>query len=96
MDWTTLQDSAAWLWLDAHQDWLGPLIAGIAFIESFALIGIIVPGVVLLYITAFLAGSGAAPSSTPKARPAPQRASVLRSVLSWTTSSKPVAMTAAT
>lgn len=64
MDWNTLQDSAAWLWLDAHQDWLGPLIAGIAFVESFALIGIIVPGVVLLYIAAFLAGSGAMPVTT--------------------------------
>ncbi len=64
MDWTTLQDSAAWHWLDSHQDWLGPLIAGIAFIESFALIGIVVPGVVLLYIAAFLAGSDGLPIIT--------------------------------
>lgn len=59
MDWTTLQDNAAWQWLAAHQDWLGPLITAIAFVESFALIGIVVPGVVLLYIAAFLAGNGA-------------------------------------
>ena len=58
MDWTALQDTTAWHWLSAHREWLGPLIAGIAFVESFALIGIIVPGVVLLYIAAFLAGSG--------------------------------------
>jgi undecaprenyl-diphosphatase len=64
MDWTTLQDSAAWQWLASHQDWLGPLIAGIAFVESFALIGIVVPGVVLLYIAAFLAGSDALPIGT--------------------------------
>lgn len=59
MDWNSLQDSAAWHWLITHQAWLGPLIAGIAFIESFALIGIVVPGVVLLYIAAFIAGTGA-------------------------------------
>lgn len=47
-----------------HQAWLAPLIAGIAFIESFALVGIVVPGVVLLYIAAFLAGSGTLPLST--------------------------------
>jgi undecaprenyl-diphosphatase len=64
MDWAALQDSTAWQWLAAHQDWLGPLIAGIAFIESFALIGILIPGVVLLYICAFLAGSGALPLAT--------------------------------
>ena len=64
MDWITLQDSAAWQWLASHQDWLGPLIAMIAFIESFALIGIIVPGVLLLYIAAFLAGADALPIGT--------------------------------
>lgn len=64
MDWNTLQDSAAWHWLASHQDWLGLLIAAIAFLESFALVGIVVPGVVLLYIAAFLAGNGALPLST--------------------------------
>jgi undecaprenyl-diphosphatase len=64
MDWTTLQDSAAWHWLSTHQAWIGPLIGGIAFIESFALVGILIPGVVLLYIAAFIAGNGALPLGT--------------------------------
>ena len=59
MDWNSLQDSAAWYWLTEHQAWLAPIIAGVAFIESFALIGVVIPGVVLLYIAAFIAGTGA-------------------------------------
>lgn len=61
MDWTALQQHPAWEWLAAHQDWLGLLIVAIAFIESFAVLGVIVPGVVLMYIAAFLAGSGGLP-----------------------------------
>lgn len=42
----------------ANPDWLAASIALIAFVESFAIVGIIVPGVALLYVVAFLAGSG--------------------------------------
>jgi membrane protein DedA with SNARE-associated domain len=59
MEWEAIQATASWQWLMAHQHWLGGIIIGIAFIESFAVIGIIVPGVVLLAAAAFIAGAGA-------------------------------------
>lgn len=53
-----LHNSLAYHWLHAHEDWLGISIAVIAFVESFAIVGIIVPGVVMLTIAAFIAGTG--------------------------------------
>lgn len=43
-------------WLSAHPGWLGFAIFAIAFIESLAIAGIIVPGVALLFAVAALAG----------------------------------------
>jgi len=45
--------------LVAHPGWVGTAVLLIAFVESFAIAGIIVPGVALLAMTAFAAGSGA-------------------------------------
>ncbi|CAM3455881.1 VTT domain-containing protein [Parendozoicomonas haliclonae] len=45
-------------WLAAHQQWLAFIIGLIAFAESLALVGIILPGVVMLFSAATLAGSG--------------------------------------
>jgi undecaprenyl-diphosphatase len=59
MEWEAIQATESWQWLIAQQDWLGGIIIGIAFIESFAVIGVIVPGVVLLAAAAFIAGAGA-------------------------------------
>lgn len=42
----------------AHSDWLGAAIVITAFAESFALLGIIVPGVAILSAAAFVAGTG--------------------------------------
>lgn len=58
MDIQELQNSLAYHWLHAHQDWLGVSIAVIAFVESFAIVGIVVPGVVMLTVAAFIAGTG--------------------------------------
>lgn len=58
MDWHQLQQTPAALWLDANQDLLGPAIIAVAFIESFAILGIMVPGVALLAAAAFIAGTG--------------------------------------
>jgi undecaprenyl-diphosphatase len=59
VDWDSIQATSYWQWLLAHQDWLGWLVFALAFVESFAIIGILVPGVVLLAAAAFIAGSGA-------------------------------------
>lgn len=53
-----LRSSDLFLLLTAHPEWVGAAIAAIAFVESFALIGILVPGVAMLAIAAFVAGSG--------------------------------------
>lgn len=45
--------------LAAHPAWVGTTVLIIAFVESFAIAGVIVPGVALLAMTAFAAGSGA-------------------------------------
>lgn len=45
-------------WLGVHQDWLAFVIGAIAFIESFAVVGLFVPGVVMLFAAASLAGTG--------------------------------------
>jgi undecaprenyl-diphosphatase len=57
LDPETLRDSSLWLWLADRQVWIGPVVCAIAFVESFAIAGVVVPGVALLAITAFAAGS---------------------------------------
>ncbi len=44
-------------WLSTHPNWVMLSIAFIAFIESLALAGIVVPGVLLLFLVAVLAGN---------------------------------------
>ncbi len=44
-------------WLNAHPQLIAATLAAMAFIESLAMIGVIVPGVALLFATAALAGS---------------------------------------
>ncbi|HEX5841494.1 MAG TPA: bifunctional DedA family/phosphatase PAP2 family protein [Pseudomonas sp.] len=46
------------LWLTANPQWLGLAIFLIACIECLAIVGILVPGVALLFAVAMLAGSG--------------------------------------
>lgn len=46
-------------WLGAHPQWLGLAIFIIACVECLAIAGIIVPGTVLLFAVAAMAGSGA-------------------------------------
>ena len=46
-------------WLQVHQDWLALMIGVIAFLESVAVIGLLLPGVVMLFTAASLAGGGA-------------------------------------
>ncbi|WP_455230168.1 VTT domain-containing protein [Geopseudomonas aromaticivorans] len=46
-------------WLGAHPEWLGLAIFLIACIECLTIVGILVPGTVLLFAVAALAGSGA-------------------------------------
>ena len=44
-------------WLSSHQSWLGPVIFAIALLESLAIAGLLVPGVVLLFAVTAIAGS---------------------------------------
>lgn len=44
-------------WLSQHQDWILITIAAMAFLESLAVVGIIVPGVALLFAAGTAAGS---------------------------------------
>lgn len=44
-------------WLAEHQNWILIAIAGMAFLESLAVVGIIVPGVALLFAAGTAAGS---------------------------------------
>lgn len=53
-----LRSSALWDTLHANPEWIGLAILLIAFIECFAIAGLIVPGVVFLYAAAFIAGGG--------------------------------------
>lgn len=58
----------AWLdsitsWLSANPSWLGAAIFIVAFIECLAIAGIVVPGTVVLFAIAALAGSGVLPLS---------------------------------
>lgn len=48
-------------WLGAHPEWLGLAILLIACSECLTIVGIVVPGTVLLFAVAALAGSGALP-----------------------------------
>lgn len=55
---------SAWLdsltgWLTSHPEWLGLAIFLIACVECLAILGIIVPGTVLMFAVAAMAGSGA-------------------------------------
>ena len=45
------------LWLKGNPEWIAVGVFGAAFIESFALIGIIIPGVVLLAVISGMAAS---------------------------------------
>lgn len=45
-------------WLSANPDLIAISIAAIAFIESFAIVGVIVPGVMMLAAASFVAGTG--------------------------------------
>ena len=51
--------SIAQNWLEQHPAWVAGAIALVSFAESFAILGIAVPGVALLGAAAFVAGSGA-------------------------------------
>lgn len=53
-----IKASSLWLTLHAHPEWVGVAIALLAFLECFAIVGLVVPGVVLLYAAAFIAGGG--------------------------------------
>ncbi len=53
-----LRATPLWEMLHAHPEWVGLAIALIAFVECFAIAGLIVPGIVLLYAAAFVAGGG--------------------------------------
>ncbi len=46
-------------WLEVHQQWLALAIGLIAFLESLVLVGLVLPGVVMLFAAATLAGGGA-------------------------------------
>ena len=59
MDAQILQDSALLQLLADYPQWVALAIALIAFVESLALVGVVVPGVAMLAAAAFVAGSGA-------------------------------------
>ncbi len=46
-------------WLQSHQDWLALIIFLIALLESLVVVGLVVPGVVMLFAAASMAGGGA-------------------------------------
>jgi len=45
-------------WLTVHQQWVAVAILAIAFLESLAIAGIVIPGVLLLFGVSAVAGSG--------------------------------------
>ncbi len=53
-----IRATSLWQTLHAHPEWVAVAIALLAFIECFAIVGLIVPGIVLLYAAAFVAGGG--------------------------------------
>lgn len=46
-------------WLNSHQQWVAASLILIAFLESLALAGVVIPGVLLLFGASAVAGSGA-------------------------------------
>lgn len=58
MDLEALQ-SLTTTWLNGHSQWVGVAIFVLSFLESMILIGIVLPGVVLLAAAGFVAGTGA-------------------------------------
>ncbi len=58
MDKQVLQDSGLFEFLLTNPNWVVWSILLIAFAESFAIVGVVVPGVLLLAVAAFVAGSG--------------------------------------
>ena len=59
MPFASFDASAIQPWLEQHPAWVATAIALVSFAESFAILGIAVPGVALLGAAAFVAGSGA-------------------------------------
>ena len=49
---------AVTIWLEQHQVWLGPVIAIVACVESLVAVGIVVPGVAMLFALGAIAGTG--------------------------------------
>ena len=45
-------------WIQAHPDWAGLVVSGVALIESLAVVGVIVPGVIVLLGAGALIGAG--------------------------------------
>lgn len=45
-------------WLEVHHLWLGPVIAVAAFLETLVAVGLLLPGVAILFALGALAGSG--------------------------------------
>ena len=58
--------SAVQSWLEQHPAWVAAVIALVSFVESFAILGIAVPGVALLGAAAFVAGGCAHPAPAPE------------------------------
>lgn len=50
-------------WLTANPSWVAVAIFVVAFIECVAIVGIVVPGTVIMFAIAALAGSGILPLS---------------------------------
>ena len=48
-------------WLAHHQMWLGPVIALVSCVESLVVMGIVVPGVAMLFALGAIAGTGIMP-----------------------------------
>ncbi|MTI14693.1 bifunctional DedA family/phosphatase PAP2 family protein [Sansalvadorimonas verongulae] len=46
-------------WVQQQQDWIAFIIMAVAFMESLAVVGLILPGVVMLFTAASLVGGGA-------------------------------------
>ena len=46
-------------WLQSHQDWMALIIFAVALLESLVVVGLILPGVVMLFTAASIAGGGA-------------------------------------
>ena len=46
-------------WVNAHPHWAGVVVFLVAFSESLALVGMVVPGVVMMFAAGALIGAGA-------------------------------------